>query len=213
MRNVNDVYRPPSEGRRPLPYEFDREALARQLEKVVSGEVRFDDGSRAMYSTDASNYRQVPIGVVIPRSIEDVIQTIEVARRFGAPILSRGGGTSLAGQCCNVAVVLDMSKYMRAILELDPGKKIARVQPGIVLDDLRNAAEEHHLTFAPDPATHNHCTLGGMIGNNSCGPHSVLAGRTADNIESGKPKMAIGGAGPGCAGRMAGQGPLAAGCC
>src|SRR5439155_18852637 len=183
VRNENDFYRPPSEGRRPLPDEFDREALARELKKVVSGEVRFDAGSRALYSTDASNYRQVPIGVVIPRSIEDVIQTVEVARRFGAPILSRGGGTSLAGQCCNVAVVLDMSKYMRAILELDPGKKIARVQPGIILDDLRNAAEAHHLTFAPDPATHNHCTLGGMIGNNSCGVHSLMGGRTSENIE------------------------------
>jgi FAD/FMN-containing dehydrogenase/Fe-S oxidoreductase len=183
VRNVNDFYRPRSEGRRPLPYEFDRKALARQLEKVVSGEVRFDAGSRAMYSTDASNYRQVPIGIVIPKNIEDIIETVEVARRFGAPILSRGGGTSLAGQCCNVAVVLDMSKYMRAILELDPGKKIARVQPGIVLDDLRNAAETHHLTFAPDPATHNHCTLGGMIGNNSCGVHSLMGGRTSENIE------------------------------
>src|SRR5438477_3297415 len=171
VRNVNDVYRPPSEGRRPLPYEFDREALARQLEKVVSGEVRFDDGSRAMYSTDASNYRQVPIGVVIPRSIEDVIQTVEVARRFGAPILSRGGGTSLAGQCCNVAVVLDMSKYMHDIIEINQAKNIARVQPGIILDVLRNAAEQYHLTFGPDPATHAWCTIGGMIGNNSCGTH------------------------------------------
>src|SRR5437867_5224723 len=173
----------PNSGYRRSSGDVDAEALASELRRRIRGEVRFDAGSRALYSTDASNYRQVPIGVVIPRSIEDVIQTVEVARRFGAPILSRGGGTSLAGQCCNVAVVLDMSKYMRAILELDPGKKIARVQPGIILDDLRNAAEANHLTFAPDPATHNHCTLGGMIGNNSCGVHSLMGGRTSENIE------------------------------
>ena len=101
----------------------------------------------------------------------------------GAPVLSRGGGTSLAGQCCNVAVVLDFSKYMAQILELDPERRIARVQPGVILDHLRNAAEKHHLTFAPDPATHDRCTLGGMIGNNSCGVHSVMAGKTDDNIE------------------------------
>src|SRR5204862_3636948 len=102
---------------------------------------------------------------------------------LGAPVLPRGGGTSLAGQCCNVAVVLDFSKYMNRLIHLDPEALIARVQPGIVLDRLRDAAERHHLTFAPDPATHSRCTLGGMIGNNSCGTHSILAGVTADNIE------------------------------
>ncbi len=133
---------------------------------------------------DASNYRQPPIGVVIPRDADDVIATVAAARRFGAPVLSRGGGTSLAGQCCNVAVVLDYTKYMNAILELDPQKKIARVQPGIVLDTLRDEAEKHHLTFGPDPATHSRCTLGGMIGNNSCGVHALMAGKTADNVEA-----------------------------
>src|SRR5256885_15252816 len=123
------------------------EHLAAELKKHVRGEVRFDDGSRALYATDASNYRQVPIGVVIPQNIDDVIATIATARQFGAPILSRGGGTSLAGQCCNVAVVMDWSKYLNRILELDVEKKIARVQPGIVLDELRDAAEKHHLTF------------------------------------------------------------------
>src|SRR5205814_6908101 len=103
--------------------------------------------------------------------------------RYTAPVLARGGGTSLVGQCCNVAVVMDFSKYLHHILEVDPVHKRARVQPGVVLDDLRDAAEQHHLTFGPDPATHNHCTLGGMIGNNSCGVHSVMAGRTADNVE------------------------------
>ncbi|HEU4684885.1 MAG TPA: FAD-linked oxidase C-terminal domain-containing protein [Nitrospira sp.] len=159
-------------------------ALEAALRRVVQGEVRFDRGSRALYATDGSNYRQVPIGVVIPRSVEDAVHTVATARRHGAPVLSRGGGTSLAGQCCNVAVVLDWSKYLHHILELDPERRRARVQPGLVLDDLRNAAERHHLTFGPDPSTHNHCTLGGMIGNNSCGVHSVMAGETADNVES-----------------------------
>src|SRR5436189_484365 len=161
----------------------DAAELADRLREVVRGEVRFDDGSRALYATDASNYRQVPIGVVIPRDTDDVIRTVEITRGFGAPILARGGGTSLAGQCCNVAVVLDTSKYMNRIIDLDPQKRIARVEPGVILDSLRDAAKEHGLTFAPDPSTHNHCTLGGMIGNNSCGVHSVMGGKTADNVE------------------------------
>ncbi len=162
----------------------DAVALAEALRGRVRGEVRFDSGSRALYATDGSNYRQVPIGVVLPRDVDDVIATIALAREYGAPILCRGGGTSLAGQCCNVAVVLDFTKYMSRILEVDPGRRIARVQPGVVLDNLRNAAEKHHLTFGPDPASHNRCTLGGMIGNNSCGVHSVMAGKTDDNIEA-----------------------------
>jgi FAD/FMN-containing dehydrogenase/Fe-S oxidoreductase len=149
----------------------------------VRNNVRFDAGSRALYSTDGSNYRQVPIGVVLPRDADDVLATMSVCRDFGAPILCRGGGTSLAGQCCNVAVVLDFSRYMSRILEIDPARRIARVQPGVVLDTLRNAAEKYHLTFAPDPASHDRCTIGGMIGNNSCGVHSVMAGKTDDNIE------------------------------
>lgn len=160
----------------------DAQRLAARLRDRIQGEVRFDDGSRALYATDASNYRQVPIGVVVPRSKEDVIETVAVARQFGAPVLARGGGTSLCGQCCNVAVVLDFSKYMRNILELDPQNRRARVEPGCVLDFLRGAAEPYHLTFGPDPSTHNHCTLGGMIGNNSCGVHSVMAGKTDDNV-------------------------------
>jgi FAD/FMN-containing dehydrogenase/Fe-S oxidoreductase len=163
---------------------LDARALEDDLCKRVRGEVRFDRGSRALYATDGSSYRQVPIGVVIPRDNGDVLATLATCREHGAPVLSRGGGTSLAGQCCNVAVVLDFSKYMAGILEIDPGRRIARVQPGVILDHLRNAAEKHHLTFAPDPATHDRCTLGGMIGNNSCGVHSVMAGKTDDNIES-----------------------------
>lgn len=158
-------------------------ALADALRRHLRGAVRFDDGSRALYATDGSNYRQVPIGIVLPRDVDDVIAAISLAREYGAPILCRGGGTSLAGQCCNVAVVLDFTKYMAEIIEIDPGRRLALVQPGVILDHLRNAAEKHHLTFAPDPATHDRCTLGGMIGNNSCGVHSVMAGKTDDNIE------------------------------
>jgi FAD/FMN-containing dehydrogenase/Fe-S oxidoreductase len=161
---------------------INADALASGLRARIEGEVRFDAGSRALYATDGSNYRQVPIGIVIPRTLEDVVETVALCREYGAPVLSRGCGTSLAGQCCNVAVIIDMSKYLNRILALDPENKLARVQPGLILDNLRHAAEEHHLTFAPDPATHTHNTLGGMIGNNSCGVHSVMGGRTSDNI-------------------------------
>src|ERR1700691_5887606 len=164
--------------------QVDASALEEALRVEIGGEVRFDRGTRALYATDGSNYRQVPIGVVIPRDTDDVQATVALCRQFGAPLLCRGGGTSLAGQCCNVAVILDFSKYMARILEIDPARRIARVQPGVVLDTLRAAAEKHHLTFAPDPATHDRCTLGGMIGNNSCGVHSVMAGKTDDNIEA-----------------------------
>src|SRR6266705_3426894 len=157
--------------------------LESELKRVVKGEVRFDRGSRALYAADGSNYRQIPIGLVIPRDDEDVIATVAACRKYGAPVLPRGPATSLAGQCCNVAVVLDFTKYMNEILELDPGARTARVQPGVVLDRLRERAEIHHLTFGPDPSTHSRCTLGGMIGNNSCGTHSLLAGKTVDNVE------------------------------
>src|SRR6266699_2985158 len=157
--------------------------LAAELLSSVRGEVRFDNGSRALYATDASNYRQVPVGVVIPKDVDDVIKTIAAARRYGTPIFTRGGGTSLAGQCCNTAVVIDMSKYMNQVISIDPQQKLARVQPGTILDDLRRAAEHYKLTFGPDPATHSRCTLGGMIGNNSCGVHSVMSGKTDDNVE------------------------------
>lgn len=159
------------------------EKLAARLKNAIAGEVRFDAGSRALYSTDSSNYRQIPIGVVIPKTIEDVVQTVAICREYEAPVLSRGGGTSLAGQACNVAVVMDFSKYLHKIIELNPNQGCARVEPGIVLDDLRAEAEKYHLTFPPDPSTHNHCTLGGMIGNNSCGVHTVMGGKTVDNIE------------------------------
>ena len=192
MRNMLSVARIRAERARRRPGEERRavgpvfpqaEALATDLRRSIRGEVRFDDGSRGLYATDGSNYRQVPIGVVVPRDIDDVPQAVEICRRHGAPVLPRGGGTSLAGQCCNVAVVLDVSKYLHRILELDPDRRRARVQPGVVLDDLRREAWRHHLTFAPDPSTHRQCTLGGMIGNNSCGVHSVMGGKTDDNVE------------------------------
>lgn len=180
-------HKPPASHRRHEPgnvWPGDAEKLGVRLKQNIAGEVRFDAGSRALYSTDSSNYRQIPIGVVIPKTIEDVSSAVSICREFEAPILSRGGGTSLAGQTCNVAVVLDFSKYLHKILELNPAERFARIQPGIVLDDLRAEAEKHHLTFAPDPSTHNHCTLGGMIGNNSCGVHSVMGGKTVDNIDA-----------------------------
>jgi len=164
--------------------EVDARALARELARELRGEVRFSAGSRALYANDGSVYRQLPIGVVVPRDVQDVIAAVEISRRFGAPIGARGAGTGLAGQTVNQAVMFDFSKYMNALVELNPRERFARVQPGLVLDRLREAAEEHHLTFGPDPATHSRCTLGGMIGNNSCGTHSIMAGVTADNIEA-----------------------------
>jgi FAD/FMN-containing dehydrogenase/Fe-S oxidoreductase len=170
------------------PLEHERFAAHRELEarlkSTLRGEVRFDMGSRALYSTDSSNYRQLPIGVVLPRDAADVEAALAACRALGAAVLPRGGGTSLAGQCTNVAVVFDYSRYMHRLTALDPATKLATVEPGIVLDRLREAAEVHHLTYAPDPATHSRCTLGGMIGNNSCGVHGLLGGKVADNVES-----------------------------
>ncbi|HEY1766724.1 MAG TPA: FAD-binding and (Fe-S)-binding domain-containing protein [Terracidiphilus sp.] len=154
------------------------------LKKDLRGEVRFDSGFRALYAADASNYRQLPIGVVFPRDAADVEAALAACRATGAAVLPRGAGTSLAGQCVNVAVVFDYSRHMNALTALDPEARLARVEPGIVLDRLRDAAEVHHLTYAPDPATHSRCTLGGMIGNNSCGVHGLLGGKVVDNVES-----------------------------
>jgi FAD/FMN-containing dehydrogenase/Fe-S oxidoreductase len=154
--------------------EVDRRRLGADLRSAIEGEVRFGAGDRALYAAAGANYRQVPIGVVIPRTIDDVVATVAVARDHDVPILSLGGHTSLAGQGVNVAVVIDFSKYLNRVLEIDPESRLARVEPGVVLDDLRRRAERHGLTFGPDPSTHSHCTLGGMIGNNSCGVHSVM---------------------------------------
>ncbi len=154
------------------------------LKKSLRGDVRFDLGSRALYATDSSNYRQLPVGVILPRDAADVEAALAACRATGAAVLPRGAGTSLAGQCANVAVVFDFSRYMNKLTSIDPVAKLARVEPGIVLDRLREAAELHHLTYGPDPATHSRCTLGGMIGNNSCGVHGLMAGKVVDNVES-----------------------------
>jgi len=161
---------------------IDLRALERRLRETVRGAVRFDAGTRALYATDASNHRQVPIAVVVPRDTDDVVAAVRACHEHGAPLLPRGAGTSLCGQACNVAVVLDFSQHMNRVLAIDPEARTARVQPGCVLDVLRDAAGRHGLTFAPDPATHSHNTLGGMIGNNSCGPHSVMGGETVHNV-------------------------------
>lgn len=166
------------------PKRVDVTALTARLTSALKGEVRFDNGARALYSADASNYRQVPIGVVIPRTTEDLVEAVRICHEFGAPILPRGGGTSMCGQSVNVAVVIDASKYLNRVLSVDPFNRCAHVEPGVICDALRDAAEVFNLTFAPDPSTHSRCTLGGMIGNNSCGPHSVMAGKTEENIEA-----------------------------
>src|SRR5438067_9239214 len=155
--------------------QVDVDALEAELRKSIRGEVRFGDGDRALYSTDSSNYRQIPLGVVIPRDRSDVIATVAACRKFKAPITCRGGGTSLAGQCCNVAVIIDFTKYMNRVLEIDVERKLARVEPGLVLDELQERVKKHGLIFGPDPATHSHCAIGGMLGNNSCGVHPVMA--------------------------------------
>ncbi|MBI4282435.1 MAG: anaerobic glycerol-3-phosphate dehydrogenase subunit C [Chloroflexi bacterium] len=157
--------------------------VEQELRKVVLGEVRFDPYSRALYSTDASNYQIEPLGVVIPRSKEDVIATVELAHRYGVPILPRGGGTSLAGQTVGRAIIMDMSKYMNNLLEVNTEEKWARVQPGIVLDVLNHRLRETGLFFTPDPATSSRSNIGGAIGNNSCGSHSILYGKTVDQVK------------------------------
>jgi FAD/FMN-containing dehydrogenase/Fe-S oxidoreductase len=161
----------------------DVRRLEQALRKTIAGEVWFDDGARAIYALDASNYRQVPLGAVLPKSIDDVVAALAVCREHGASVLARGGGTSQCGQGVNVGVVIDCSKHLHRVLSVDAASRRARVEPGAVCDALRSAAEREGLTFAPDPATHSRCTLGGMIGNNSCGPHSLMAGKTVENTE------------------------------
>ncbi|MFB8176200.1 FAD-binding and (Fe-S)-binding domain-containing protein [Streptomyces sp. NPDC055966] len=156
--------------------------LAEALRRSVRGEVGFDVTSRALVTMDASNYRRVPLGVVAPRDADDVAAVLAVCRARGVPVVARGGGTSIAGQATGTGVVLDFTRHMNRLLELDPGERTAVVQPGLVLDRLQEAAAPHGLRFGPDPSTHSRCTLGGMIGNNSCGSHSVAWGTTADSV-------------------------------
>jgi FAD/FMN-containing dehydrogenase/Fe-S oxidoreductase len=163
--------------------EASRRQLEQALRHALRGEVHFDDATRGVFATDSSNYRQIPLGVIYPLDEDDVIRAIDVCRQFDAPILGRGAGTSLAGQGCNVAVVVDMSRHMNKIISIDVENRRARVQPGVVLDQLNAAARALDLTFGPDPATHAWCTLGGMVGNNSCGTHGLYTGKTVDCVE------------------------------
>ncbi|HTV24267.1 MAG TPA: FAD-dependent oxidoreductase, partial [Polyangiaceae bacterium] len=164
--------------------DVDIPRLFRRLRRDVSGEVRFDDSARHLYAEDASNYRHVPLGVVVPRHVDDVLLTLAACREANAPVVSRTGGTALAGQAANEAVVVDFSKYMDHILELDPEARRARVEPGVVCDRLVEAARPHGLTWGPKPATHDHCCFGGMIANNCGGMHAQYAGIAVHNVEA-----------------------------
>ncbi|GGW45813.1 dimethylmenaquinone methyltransferase [Streptomyces lucensis JCM 4490] len=160
----------------------DMSGLEAALRAEVDGEVRFDAGSRGAYATDGSNYRQLPLGVVVPRTVEAGARAVAVCARFDAPVLSRGGGTSLAGQSTNTAVVIDWTKYCTDVLSVDPERRTCVVEPGIVLDELNRRLAPHRLQFGPKPSTHSHCALGGMIGNNSCGASAQAYGKTVDNV-------------------------------
>ncbi|MEV6835299.1 FAD-binding and (Fe-S)-binding domain-containing protein [Streptomyces sp. NPDC051133] len=160
----------------------DLSGLEAELRGAVRGEVGFDITSRSLVTMDASNYRRVPLGVVAPRDADDVAAVLEVCRARGVPVVARGGGTSIAGQATGTGVVLDFTRHMHGLPELDPITRTAVVQPGLVLDRLQEAAAPHGLRFGPDPSTHSRCTLGGMIGNNACGSHSVAWGTTADSV-------------------------------
>jgi FAD/FMN-containing dehydrogenase/Fe-S oxidoreductase len=170
---------------------IDMRGLRRALEEVVEGEVRFDTASKAMYATDASNYRQVPLGVVIPKTLEDVVATHRACHEFGAPVLARGGGTSLSGETVNFAVVIDVSKYLTNIEDADPQTQTVICETGVINEKLNEkTGEQIGMIFGPDPSTHSRCTIGGNVGNNSCGIHSVqsqLYGpgpRTSDSVEA-----------------------------
>jgi FAD/FMN-containing dehydrogenase len=161
----------------------EREELAQELRRRVTGEVRFDPFSRVLYSTDASIYQMEPVGVVIPRSVDDVLAVMEVARDNRVPVLPRTGGTSLAGQCVNHAIVMDFSKYLNQLVEVNQEEHWARVQPGIVLDHLNRLLLPYNLQYAPDPTTSSRACVGGGIGNNTCGAHSVIYGKTLDHVK------------------------------
>ncbi|MFI9218480.1 FAD-binding and (Fe-S)-binding domain-containing protein [Streptomyces werraensis] len=162
----------------------DQRELAAALRAAVRGEVDLGVTARALTTMDASNYRRIPLGVVAPRDADDVAAALAVCRERGVPVVPRGGGTSIAGQATGTGIVLDFTRHMNRLLSLDPEAGTAVVQPGLVLDRLQEAAAPHGLRFGPDPSTHGRCTLGGMIGNNSCGSHSVAWGTTADNVRT-----------------------------
>ncbi|MGA5840283.1 FAD-binding and (Fe-S)-binding domain-containing protein [Streptomyces sp. NRRL S-1314] len=189
----------------------DQRELVAALRAAVRGEVDFGVTARALTTMDASNYRRVPLGVCAPRDADDVAAALAVCREHGVPVVPRGGGTSIAGQATGTGVVLDFTRHMNRLLSLDPEAGTAVVQPGLVLDRLQEAAAPHGLRFGPDPSTHSRCTLGGMIGNNSCGSHSVAWGTTADNVRTLSVITARGERlrpGPGWAGAPEGLRPL-----
>lgn len=157
--------------------------VRQRISTETSAEVRFDAASRAVYASEASNYRQPPLGVVIPKSVADLVTTVQICAENDVAMYPRGAGTSMCGQSVNKAICIDHSKYLNEIEAIKADRHIAVVQPGVICDQLKQAAATHGLTFGPDPATHSRCTLGGMIGNNSCGAHSVMAGKTVENTE------------------------------
>lgn len=168
----------------------DIEALERDLKKNLQGEVRFDRASIGLYATDSSNFREVPLGVVVPKTEDDVVLTHRICSRYGAPIVSRGCGTSLSGETVNFALVIDHSKYLTRIGETDAERKWVTVQPGAINEKVNESTGKHNLIFGPDPSTHAYCTIGGNVGNNSCGVHSVQSQiygpgpRTSDNVHA-----------------------------
>ncbi|MFB6136747.1 MAG: FAD-binding oxidoreductase, partial [Halobacteriaceae archaeon] len=163
--------------------DVDRPAMVEELSARVDGEVRFDDYSRQLYATDASAYEVLPVGVVFPRSTADVSAVLSYCAARDTPVLPRGGGTSLAGQTVNEAVVLDFTRYMDDVVDVDPDARRATVQPGAVLGELNGDLAEHDLKFAPDPAWGDKSAVGGAIGNNSTGAHSLVYGKTDAYLE------------------------------
>ena len=164
--------------------EADTRELVEELRRSVTGEVRFDKMTRMLYSTDASIYQIEPVGVVLPKSAEDVIAVLETAHRYNLPVLPRGGGTSLAGQTVANAIVMDFSRHMRDVLEVNEEEGWVRTQPGIILDELNHKIASSGMFFTPDPSTSSRGNVGGALGNNSCGAHSIIYGKTVDNVES-----------------------------
>ena len=158
------------------------EDLRRDLQRQISGEVRFDRISRALYSTDASVYQIQPQGVVLPRTREDLIRIVRICAEHRCSVTMRGGGTSQAGQAIGPGVIVDTSKHLNRVLELNAGQRWARVEPGIVLDELNAELKAHGLRFAPDISTASRATVGGMMANNSSGARSVLYGKTIDHV-------------------------------
>ena len=160
------------------------ESVKKTLQKEISGEVRFDEITREIYSTDASIYRILPLCVTFPKNTNDVKTIVQIADENNIPILPRGGGSSLSGQTVNRAIVIDFSKYLNTIIDFDKQNKKVVVQPGISIDILNNYLKPMNLLFTPDPSTTNRATVGGVIGNNSCGAHSVIYGKTIDHVSS-----------------------------